>query len=144
GLKNAEFVIAASVPVAASLGWSVGTIGVLGATIVVCHGIQQLFQLHAQWLAHRATYEMLKREESLYFAHAGPYRECDNPDVLLAERVEDLRARETNQWVEMELTTNKSNVSGRADPLMGESAQNQLKSLLARLPISFANRNRGK
>ena len=113
--KAAEFTIAAAVPLGASMGWATTTIGLLGAAIVVLQGIQQLFQLHAQWLAHRATYESLKKEESLYFAHAGPYRDCDEPDVLLAERTEAIRADETSQWVESELTPHqglRANESG--------------------------------
>ena len=104
-VKSIEITLAAMVPLAASLGWGVTTIGIFGVVIVICQGIQQLFQLQPQWLAHRAIYENLKREESLYLARAGPYKGSDEPEVLLAERIEDLREIETAQWMDLEKTT---------------------------------------
>jgi hypothetical protein len=120
-VKSVEFILAALVPLGAGLDWSVATIGLLGVVIVVCQGFQQLFQLHAQWLAHRATYEALRREESLYFAKAGPYKGSEDPEALLAERVEKLRAIETNQWVETEMAE-KQNETGTGAARAGAQA----------------------
>ncbi len=108
-VKGAEITLAAVVPLGASLGWGITTIGIFGAVIVVCQGFQQLFQLHPQWLAHRGIYENLKREESLYLSQAGRYRECEDADALLAERIESLRERETDQWINLEKTRSAKN-----------------------------------
>jgi hypothetical protein len=101
-LATTELVAAASVPAAAALGGSTGLLGMLGAVVVICQGILGLFQSQSRYLAHRRTYERLKSERALYRAQAGPYRSREDPEVLLAERVEDIRQEETDSWLDEE------------------------------------------
>jgi hypothetical protein len=72
--------------------------GGLGALIVVLEGLQQLFQLHANWTQYRSTCEALRHEKFLWMAHAGPYSHSERLDALLAERVEGLVSQEHAAW----------------------------------------------
>jgi hypothetical protein len=73
--------------------------GGLGVLIVVLEGLQGLFQFHDNWTSYRSTAEALKHEKYLWFAKAGHYANANNPDALLAERVESLVSREHAKWV---------------------------------------------
>jgi hypothetical protein len=73
--------------------------GLLGVVVVVLEGLQGLYQFQHNWINYRGTSEQLKREKYLWLAKAGPYASADHPDVLLAERIEDLISREQTSWV---------------------------------------------
>lgn len=99
-LKGAQLVMAAAVPVLASLdlvGWLIGS---LGALIVVLEGFQQLNQHQQNWVSYRSTCESLKHERHLFQAGAGPYVKTSQAARLLAERTEGLVSREHADWVE--------------------------------------------
>lgn len=110
-LKLLQIIAAAAVPVltstnlAANLSWVVGA---LGAFVVATEGIQQLGRYHEGWLRCAQTEEALKRERYLYGARAGDYANVDEPERLLAERIEDLISRETGTWATSELKTEVS------------------------------------
>jgi hypothetical protein len=101
-LKVVAIVAAAVIPFLAALplGGQFSRIipAALGALIVVIEGIQQLFQLHTNWLLYRSTCESLKHEKYLFLAGAGPYAAAPNPHSLLAERVESLVSQEHARW----------------------------------------------
>lgn len=97
-LKVLQIVVAAAIPVVAALGASAAVAGSLGAVIVVVEGLQQLFQYQQNWVGYRATAEALKHEKFLYLSNAGPYR-ADDPEALLAERVEARVSTEHAAWV---------------------------------------------
>lgn len=99
-LKGAQLVMAAAVPVAASLDLAGGLIGSLGALIVVLEGFQQLNQHQQNWVSYRSTCESLKHERHLYRAGAGPYVKASQPARLLAERTEGLVSQEHADWVD--------------------------------------------
>jgi hypothetical protein len=71
---------------------------VLGGTIVVVEGLQQLFKFHDSWLGYRSACEDLQRERYLFASRAGPYRGSPDPEPLLAERVESVMSREHDAW----------------------------------------------
>lgn len=100
GLKVAQIVIAAAIPVVAAAGASAPVAGALGAVVVVLEGLQQLFRFQENWIAYRVTAEALKREKFLCLAGAGAYAKTDRPDVLLAERVERIVTQESGAWAE--------------------------------------------
>jgi Protein of unknown function (DUF4231) len=114
GIKVAQLVAAALVPVVAGLGTSAWVTGGLGSAIVVMEGVQQLYQFQEQWTAYRSAWEALRREQYLYEAGAGGYATAANPGVLLAERVEDLIAREHGRWVSVQ------EAAGRGQPRPGD------------------------
>jgi hypothetical protein len=99
-LKVAQIVIAAAIPAAVAAGASAAVAGALGAVIVVLEGLQQLFQFQQNWISYRSTAEALKHEKFLYLASAGPYREAEWPEAILAERVENLVSQETVAWAD--------------------------------------------
>jgi hypothetical protein len=97
-LKVAEIIAAAIIPFAAGFeGFSILT-GILGVLIVIFIGIQSLNQYHDNWISYRSTAEQLKHEKYLWLSKAGPYTDANNPEVMLAERVESLISREHAKW----------------------------------------------
>jgi hypothetical protein len=64
---------------------------------VVVEGIQQLGQYQQNWTNYRSTCEALKDEKFLYLAGAGHYA-SDNPERMLAERIEGLVSQEHAKW----------------------------------------------
>jgi hypothetical protein len=100
GLKVAQIVIAAGIPVVAAAGASAAVAGALGAVIVILEGLQQLFRFQENWIAYRLTAEALKREKFLCLAGVGPYAKADRRDALLAETVERIVSQESGAWAE--------------------------------------------
>jgi hypothetical protein len=96
-LKVSQILIAASIPVTATLDPPPIVAAILGASIVVLEGIQQLFQFHSNWTTYRSTCEALKHERYLFDARGGPYS-GKNPEARLAERVEGLVSQEHAAW----------------------------------------------
>lgn len=99
GLKIAQIVTAAAIPVMAGNSAPAWLVGGAGALIVVLEGLQQLQQYQQNWAAYRATCERLKHERFLFMAQAGPYATNPNPETMLAERVEGLVSQEHAAWV---------------------------------------------
>jgi hypothetical protein len=99
GLKVCQIVTAAAIPVAAGVSAPAWLVGGAGASIVVLEGLQQLQQYQQNWTTYRATCEQLKHEQFLYMSHAGHYAGDDDPDALLAERVESLVSQEHAAWI---------------------------------------------
>jgi hypothetical protein len=99
GLKLAELVAAAGVPLFAGLAPSAWVTGSLGAAVVVLEAVQHLSQYHSNWMSYRSTAEALKHEKYLHAAKAGPYAVSEAPDPLLAERVEGLISQQHAKWV---------------------------------------------
>lgn len=100
-LKVAEIIAAAIIPFVAGFeGLGIIT-GILGVLIVVFIGIQSLNQYHDNWISYRSTAEKLKHEKYLWLSKAGPYKDANNPDVTLAERVESLVSKEHAKWEAM-------------------------------------------
>ena len=111
GIKVAQIVLAATVPVAAGLDLPKLITGSLGGLIVVLEGIQQLYRFHDNWVRYRWTTAAMEREKALWTARAGDYADADRPDALLALRIEDLSSREATQWVALQ-----SQSDGRQTP----------------------------
>ncbi|HVF14051.1 MAG TPA: DUF4231 domain-containing protein [Acidimicrobiales bacterium] len=110
-LKVFQIVVAASIPVVAGAGVSGWVTGALGSTIVVVEGIQQLFRFHEYWLSYRAACEALRQEMFLYEAAAGNYRTEQEPDRLLAERMNGITSQEVARWTSLH-TAEKKEASG--------------------------------
>jgi hypothetical protein len=97
-IKLVQIVSAASIPVLAATSLPTWVAGSLGALIVVLESVQQLFQFHSNWTHYRSTSEALKHEKFLYLAHAGSYATAENPEALLAERIEGRVSQEHASW----------------------------------------------
>jgi len=98
GVKIAQIVLAAAVPVAASVHAPVPLTGSLGALIVVLEGIQQLCQWHANWIRYRSTNQSLRRELFRCRARVGDYATVPDPVNLLAERMDAIASTEVAGW----------------------------------------------
>lgn len=102
--KIISITTAAAVVVLAAASSDPMLIAAMGALIVVAQGVQELFQFQANWVTFGRTKEVLKREQALYRAKAGPYQRTDHPDRLLAERTEAVAALELETWAETQLS----------------------------------------
>lgn len=77
----------------------------LGALIVVLESLQGLFQFHSNWISYRSTCEGLRHEKYLWLAKAGDYAGKDDPDRLLADRIEVLIYAENAKWISIQEKT---------------------------------------
>ncbi|MBT3231988.1 MAG: DUF4231 domain-containing protein [Calditrichaeota bacterium] len=98
-LKFTSITAAAFVPLTAGIGSIQLLTGCLGVIIVLLEGIQHLNQYHQNWISYRTTCESLKHEKYLFLAGAGPYPSVNDPQVLLAERIEYLVSGEHSKWI---------------------------------------------
>ena len=75
---------------------------ILGGVVVMAAAVGKLFKFHENWLHYRALVESLGREKELYSAGAGDYATVagDGRNRLLVERVENLIANKTAQFIE--------------------------------------------
>jgi uncharacterized protein DUF4231 len=97
-LRTATIGLSVSIPLAAGFLKQTWVAGGLGALIALCEGVQQLNQYHHNWITYRSTAEALKHEKYLFLATAGHYASVENPNRLLAERVESLVSQEHAKW----------------------------------------------
>ena len=116
-LKAATLILSVLIPVTVAFVAYYPVIGtfqtgiitaVLGASIALLEGLQQLNQFHQNWISYRATAEALKREKYLYLSQAGPYLQPTNPSALLAERVESLVSQEHTNWASTQQQSQQS------------------------------------
>jgi len=98
-LKVAEIIAAALVPFVAGIGAPAVVTGLLGVIVVALEGVQNIYQFQNNWITYRSTAEALKHEKYLWYAQAGPYLNSQNPEALLAERIESLISTENAKWV---------------------------------------------
>ena len=102
-IKTTQLVLAGAIPVVSFLeiSWVRLATAVLGGTVAILEGVQQLGQFHNNWTSYRTTAEQLKHEKYLFLASSGPYRNLEPADALklLAERVEEQISTEHAKWV---------------------------------------------
>jgi len=118
-IKTAQLVLAGSIPVFSLVGavWGRWITAVLGASVAILEGLQQLGQYNNLWVNYRATAERLKHEKYLFLAQSGPYRDLEKEEGLrrLAERVEEQVSTEHAKWV--------SNLSRQAGQQEGQKGK---------------------
>jgi len=102
-IKVAQLVLAGSIPVFALVEdlWGRWVTAILGASVAILEGLQQLGQYNSLWVTYRATAEQLKHEKYLFLARSGPYQGLEEQEALrlLAERVEERVSTEHAKWV---------------------------------------------
>ena len=98
-LKVAEIIAAALVPFAAGIRAPPIITGLLGVIVVVLEALQSIYQFQSNWISYRSNAEALKHEKYLWYARAGPYLNDENPEALLAERIEALISTENAKWI---------------------------------------------
>ncbi len=97
--KVAVIVAAALIPLSANFFEENLIPACLGALILITEGLQHLNQYHHHWTTYRSTCEALKHEKYLWIGKAGPYASSENPNAMLAERIESLISQEHANWV---------------------------------------------
>jgi hypothetical protein len=102
-IQAAQIILATSIPVfslidAVSGRWITA---ILGASVAILAGFQQLGNYNDLWTSYRATAEQLRHEKFLFLAQSGPYRTLQVEEALrlLAERVEERVSTEHAKWV---------------------------------------------
>jgi len=98
-LKVTEVIAAALIPFAAGLHDPAVLTGFLGVVVVVLESMQSIYQLQSNWITYRSIAEALKHEKYLWYAKAGHYLNAENPEALLAERIEALISTENAKWI---------------------------------------------
>jgi Protein of unknown function (DUF4231) len=115
-IKVVEIVAAPLIPFVTGMRFQHAPLisGGLGVLVTILEGILQLNQYPRIWVTYRVTAEALKTEKYLFLALAGPYSAKDvNPPVLLAERVEDIMARQNTQWDSTQQQSSGTHEAGR-------------------------------
>jgi hypothetical protein len=110
GLKIVQLVCAGLIPLVAVFN-VVGpekVTAIFGLVVLIVEGLQQLNQYQSNWIGYRSTCEALRHEKFLFLATAGPYAKVEQPQVLLAERIEVLISQENTQWRSLQEQTEKA------------------------------------
>ena len=102
-IQAAQIILATSIPVFSLIGdyWGRLIMAILGASVAILAGFQQLGNYNDLWTSYRATAEQLRHEKFLFLAQSGPYRALQGNEALrlLAERVEERVSTEHAKWV---------------------------------------------
>jgi hypothetical protein len=102
-IQAAQIILATSIPVFSLIGDASGRwiTAILGASVAILAGLQQLGNYNDLWTTYRATAEQLNHEKFLFLAYSGPYRSLKEEEALrlLAERVEERVSTEHAKWV---------------------------------------------
>jgi hypothetical protein len=102
-IKAIQLVLAGSIPVVSLVGafWIIWITAILGASVALLEGLQQLGKYDQLWIDYRSTAEQLKHEKYLFLAGSGPDRDLETKGALrlLAERVEERVSTEHAKWV---------------------------------------------
>jgi Protein of unknown function (DUF4231) len=90
---------------------------VLGAIVVIAVGTAKLYKFQENWLSYRALAEALNREKELYTYGASDYEGAggDRRDRLLVERVENMLASATSQYVSLHRSEERGATESQPD-----------------------------
>jgi len=71
----------------------------LGALIAFVEGVRTLFRVQDAYVSYRQAAEELRNEAWLFAGKVGRYASTEDRDVVLAERIIEISARENATWV---------------------------------------------
>ena len=103
-LKGAIYFAAAAVtltPVLDSFHYPYTTVtaALLGAAIIFLQNLLSMNNCRGNWLSYRRTCEQLKKQKYLYLSLAHEYGESQNPETVLAARIESILTDERDEWL---------------------------------------------
>jgi hypothetical protein len=97
-LKITALLLGGAVTVLAAVDAPAGLTASLAAGIVAAEGIQQVFQMHANWISYRASAEALRQQAFLYTARVDPYADPATRRSQLADVVRAITTNENTAW----------------------------------------------
>ncbi len=112
GLKIATLILGGAVTVLAAISAAAWLTASLVAAVVAAEGMQQLFQLQANWISYRATAEALRQQAFLYAAHVDPYTDPATRRDRLADVIRTIATTENTSWAKAMQQT----ISGQPPP----------------------------
>lgn len=103
-LKGAIYFAAAAVTLTPVLDqfryqFTTVTAALLGAAIIFLQNLLSMNNCRGNWLSYRRTCEELKRQKYLYLSRAESYADSEEPEVLLASRIETILVDERDEWL---------------------------------------------
>lgn len=109
-LRLFAITLAAAIPVLTTSGAPALATAIVGSTIVVAEGTQQVFRFHDRYIGFRSAWNALDREKRLYASRSGRYANNSAPEQTLAERVDEVLAEETARWATSTARSREVNV----------------------------------
>jgi hypothetical protein len=97
-MKTVSIAVAATVPVLAAVEAPPVWTASFAAVVVVLEGIQQLFQLHTNYLSYRSSAEALRQMAYRYAGRVGPYKDTATRRDTLAEELQGVLSDEGTRW----------------------------------------------
>jgi len=97
-LKVVALVLSAVVTVLAAVGAFRALTAGLAAGVVVLEGVQQVFQLHPNWISYRSSAETLRQHAVLFVAAVAPYDDPGTRRNRVADLLSSVTAAETASW----------------------------------------------
>ena len=104
GMKGAQLVVAAILPVAATSYpltgnaiWKWAIIG-LSVALLLLEGFEMYLNYQKKWINYRITAEALRKEKQLFNMKMDAYDGANNPKKLFASRVMDFSDEENTTW----------------------------------------------
>jgi hypothetical protein len=89
--------VSAAIPATAVMGASTSVVGLLGAVVTALVSIRQLLHSQEHWIRSATVLEALQGEAVAWSCGLPPYAD-GQVDATLAQKVEQMVFRETNQW----------------------------------------------
>ena len=97
-MKTVSIAVAATVPVLAAVAAPPAWTASFAAVVVVLEGIQQLFQLHTNFLSYRSSAEAIRQMAYRYAGRVGPYQDAGTRREILAEDLHAVISEEGTRW----------------------------------------------
>jgi hypothetical protein len=96
--KTVSIAVAATVPALAAADAPPVWTASFAAVVVVLEGVQQLFQLHTNFLSYRSSAEAIRQLAYRYAGRVGPYRDATTRREILADELHAVISDESARW----------------------------------------------
>jgi hypothetical protein len=97
-LEGFGLISAATIPVCAAFGTTLGVPAVLGAMVVVLGGLRQIFGFHEEWISASQDRYAIEREIALFVVGKGAYQGAEAvPNLVIS--VEEIASSEGANFV---------------------------------------------
>lgn len=98
GLKVLALAAGATVTVLAAAAAPAALTASLAAVGVVAEGVQQVFQLHPNWISYRSTAENLRQHGLSFAAGVAPYDDPSTRRELLSSVLWEVTSKDNTDW----------------------------------------------